>query len=104
MPVAPELNFQDFSTVLGPLQPKPQSIVSANVVVPVSFYTILTGNTVIKTITPPFPNATHMLAFLFAGIAGVDATGNIATAKATVAGEVLLLVWNPNTQKYSPVG
>jgi hypothetical protein len=45
-----------------------------------------------------------MLAFLFAGTAGVLATGNIATAKASVVGEVMLVVFNPNTGKYSPVG
>jgi hypothetical protein len=45
-----------------------------------------------------------MLAFLFAGTAGVDATGNIATLKASVVGEVMLLVYNPAQAKYHPVG
>lgn len=97
-----ESDFQNFSSVHSNLMPKPKTLASANVLAPEGFLTILTGNTVIKTITPPFASM-HMLAFLMAGVAGVDATGNIAFAKATVAGEVLLLVYNPISAKYSPV-
>jgi hypothetical protein len=103
MAVAPEIQFQDYSTVQGPTQQKPQTIASANVIAPVGFLTILTGNTVIKTITPPMPNV-HMLAIQFAGVAGVDATGNILTLTASVAGQIMLLVYNPISSKYVPVG
>lgn len=100
---ADTLNFQDFSTVQSNLQPTPATIASANVIAPVSFLTILTGNTVVKTITPPMASL-HMLAIQFAGAAGVDATGNVLTAKASVNGEVMLLIYNPKAAKYVPVG
>lgn len=82
---------------------KPQTIASANTIAPVSLLTILTGNVVVKTITPPMPTL-HFVAIQFAGVAGVDATGNITTLKASVVGEVMLLVYNPSTAKYVPVG
>jgi len=81
----------------------PVTLASAATVAPTTFLTVLTGNTGIATITPPVTGG-HMLGFVFAGTAGVLATGNIATAKASVVGEVMLLVYNPATQKYSPVG
>ena len=81
----------------------PVTLVSANTIAPTSFLTILSGNTVVKTITPPVSHA-HMLAVQFAGTAGVDATGNVLTAKASVVGEVMLLVYNPTAAKYVPVG
>lgn len=100
---AETLNFQDYSTVQSCLQPKPKTIAAANVIAPSGFLTILTGDVVIKTITPPMPSM-HMIAILFAGVAGVDATGNVATLKASVAGEVMLLVFNPLDSQYYPVG
>jgi hypothetical protein len=98
-----EVNSTDFSTVQSPLQQRPTTIASANTIAPQTFLTILTGNTVVKTITPPLPGL-HVLAVQFAGVAGVDATGNVLTAKASVAGEAMLLVYNPTTAKYVPVG
>jgi hypothetical protein len=103
MAAADTLGFQDFNTVQGPAQQKPQTIASANTIAPVSFLTILTGNVVVKTITPPMLSL-HMLAIQFAGVAGVDATGNILTLTASVAGQIMLLVFNPSTQKYVPIG
>lgn len=100
---ADTLNFQDFSTVQSNQQPAPKTLASANVIAPTTFLTVLTGNTVVKTITPPL-SWTHMLAIQFAGIAGVDATGNVTTLTATVAGQILLLIYNPITKKYVPVG
>lgn len=81
----------------------PVTLASAATVAPTTFLTVLTGNVALATITPPVPHA-HMLAFQFAGTGGVAATGNIATAKASVVGEVMLLVYNPNIAKYIPVG
>lgn len=100
---ADTLLFQNLSTVHSEQQPAPKTLASANVIAPTTFLTVLTGNTVVKTITPP-QAWTHMLAIQFAGVAGVDATGNVGVAKATVAGEILLLVYNPLTKKYNPVG
>lgn len=96
-------DWQNMSTVQGPDAVKPFTLASANTIAPVGFHTILTGNTVVKTITPPLSQG-HMLAVQFAGVAGVDATGNVLTAKASVAGEIMLLVYNPLTAKYVPVG
>jgi hypothetical protein len=98
-----DLNFQKLSTVQPTSQELPMTVASANVLTPVGFLTILTGNTVVKTINPPHLGI-HVLAFVFAGAAGVDATANIATAKASVAGEVMLLVYNPINNRYYPVG
>lgn len=95
MPV--ESDWQLFSVT------KPATLASAATVAPTSSLTVLTGNTGIATITPPFPHV-HTLALQFAGTAGVLATGNVLTAKASVVGEVMLLVYNPNTGKYVPVG
>jgi len=81
----------------------PQTIAAAGTIVPVSFLTVLTGNVAITAITPPVTHA-HMLAIQFAGTAGITAGNNIATTKASVVGEVMLLVYNPSTAKYVPVG
>lgn len=99
----PEVNFQDFSTVQSLLQPKPQTIASAGTIAPVSFLTILTGNVAITAITPPLTGL-HTIAIQFAGVAGITAGNNITTTKASVVGEVMLLVYNPVTAKYVPVG
>ena len=103
MPGADTLNFQNLSTVQSKLQPGPATIASAATIAPVSFLTIMTGNTAVVNITPP-QSGLHMLAIQFAGAAGVTAAGNILTAKASVAGMVLLFIYNPNTNKYVPVG
>lgn len=102
MPIV-ESDWQQLSTVQGPTSPRGGTLASAATVAPTTFLTILTGNVGIATITPPVPFG-HMLAFLFAGTAGVLATGNVATAKVSVVGEVMLLVYNPASAKYYPVG
>ena len=96
MPI-PDSDWQLFNTT------KPATLASAATIAPVSMFTVLTGNTAVATITPPMLGV-HTLALQFAGTAGVVATGNIATAKASVVGEVMLLVYNPVTAKYLPVG
>lgn len=102
-PGADTLNFQEFSTVQSNVQPAPKVIASAALIAPTGFLTVLTGNVAVVNITPPM-SWTHMLAIQFAGVAGVTAAGNVATATATVAGQILLLIYNPNTKKYVPVG
>lgn len=103
MPGAATLNFQNFSTVQSNLQPAPKTIASAATIAPEGFFTVLTGNTAVVNITP-YLDWTHMIAIQFAGVAGVTAAGNIAPLTATVAGQVMLLVYNPNTAKYNVVG
>lgn len=100
---ADTLNFQEYSTVQSNVQPAPKTLASAATIAPTGFLTVLTGNTAVVNITPPL-SWTHMIAIQFAGVAGVTAAGNIATAKASVAGEIMLLIYNPNTKKYIPVG
>lgn len=100
---ADTLEFQNFSTVQSRLQPTPNTIASAATIAPVSFLTVMTGNVAVVTITPPMTGL-HMLAIQFAGVAGVTAAGNILTATATIAGQIMLLIYNPNTGKYIPVG
>lgn len=79
------------------------TMASAATIAPTTFLTVLTGNTAVAAITPPISSG-HMIALQFAGTAGITATNNITTAKASVVGEVMLLVYNPNTAKYVPVG
>jgi hypothetical protein len=98
-----DLNFQLFSTVQPESQVLPKTVASANAITVNGFLTLLTGNTVVKTIVPPLLGV-HMIALKFAGAAGVDNTGNINTTKASVAGEVMLLVYDPISSKYWPVG
>lgn len=97
-----DLNHQLFNTI-QPAEGLVKTIASANVIAPSGFLTILTGNTVVKTITPPLAGV-HMLALKFAGAAGVDATGNITTALGSVANQVLLFVYDPISAKYLVVG
>ena len=81
----------------------PVTMASAATIVPVSFLTVLTGNVAITAITPPVQHG-HMLCLVFAGTAGITAGNNIANTKASVAAEAMLLVYNPNTAKYTAVG
>lgn len=103
MPVADSLEFQNYSTVQSKLQAGPKTIASAATIAPSGFLTVLTGNTAVVTITPPMEGL-HVLAIQFAGTAGVTAAGNILTATASIAGQIMLLVYNPNTAKYVPIG
>ncbi len=102
MPIV-ESDWHQLSTVQGPTSPRGGTVASAAVIAPTTFLTILTGNVAITTITPPVPFG-HMIALLFAGAAGVGTGGNIQTAKVSVVGECMLLVYNPAQAKYHPVG
>ena len=102
MPIA-QSDWAQISPTQGPTSPTPVTMASAATIAPSTFLTVLTGNTAVAAITPPVTHG-HMLAIQFAGTAGITATNNITTAKASVAGEVMLLVYNPVTQKYVPVG
>ena len=96
-------DWQQLATVQGPTSPKPGTLASAATIAPTTFFTVLTGNTGVATITPPVSFG-HLLCLQFAGTAGVLATGNILTATASVAGQAMLLYYNPNTAKYIPIG
>jgi hypothetical protein len=96
-------DWAQLATVQGPSSPKPVTMASAATIAPTTFLTVLTGNTAITAITPPVTHG-HTLAIQFAGVAGITAGNNITTTKASVNGEVMLLVFNPVTAKYVPVG
>lgn len=100
---ADTLYFQRFSTVHSEQCPAPAVMASAATIAPQGFLTILTGNVAVVNITPPL-SWTHMIAIQFAGTAGVTAAGNITAATATIAAQIMLLIYNPNTKKYAPVG
>src|SRR4051812_19757826 len=100
MPIQ-ESEWQAFNNVTAA---KPTTLVSAATIAPASYLTVLTGNTAVVNITPPLLNQVHTIALQFAGTAGVTAAGNIATAKASVVGEIMMLVYNPLIAKYVPVG
>ena len=95
------LNFQDFSTVQSQLQPMPTTLASASVIAPQTFITLITGSTTLDTVTPPLPGI-HMLVLVSSGGTWAwSAAGNITTAgAAVVAGEMVVLFFNPNTNKY----
>lgn len=97
-------NYLPIASVTGnPLGGKPATLASANVIAPVGFLTVLSGNTVIKTITPPYSDRVHMIALQYAGVAGSDTTGNITNAVTSIALQTVLYVFNPLSAKYSPV-
>ena len=81
----------------------PVTLAAAATIAPTTFMTVLTGNVAITTITPPVPHS-HMLCLVFAGTAGVGTGGNISNTKASVAGEAMILCYNPTTAKYVACG
>jgi hypothetical protein len=97
------LAASDWAAISPTNNTAPGTLASAATIAPSTFLTVLTGSVAVATITPPVTHS-HMLALLFASTAGVVTGGNIATAKVSVVGEVILLVYNSSTQKYSPVG
>lgn len=99
----PDLNFQDLSTVQSGLQPKPVTIASAATITPTTFLSVVTGTTVIQTITPPV-TGTHMLALVFTTTtpATLSITGGNILANTTPTSNVpVLCIWNPATNKYA---
>ena len=97
------ITASDWAQLTPNSQIAPVTIASAATIAPTTFLTVLTGNVAITTITPPVPTG-HMLAIQFAGTGGVASGGNILTTTASVAGQVMLLIYNPTIAKYIPVG
>ena len=95
----PESDWQRYLPWGGPTS----AVVSAATIAPSPGLNVLSGNVAIANITPPVPGP-HMIALVFAGTAGVLATGNIAVATASVVGQAMLLIYNTTTNKYVPVG
>jgi len=97
-----ESDFQDLSTVHSGLQPKPTRMAAAATIAPKTFLTVLSAGPAIATITPPVEGA-HMLALMFADVAGVTNTGNISAVVASVALRPMLLIYDPVSGNYFPV-
>lgn len=101
MAVSKDLQFQDLSTVQGAQQPKPPTIASAATVAPTTFLTFISGTVAIATVTPP-ADGSHMLVFVFTTTTPVafTTTGNIKLATLPQQNEPVVLIWNPNENKY----
>lgn len=97
------ITASDWSQISPTNNMAPGALASAASVSPTTFLTVLSGNVAITTIVPPVPHS-HMLAFIFAGTAGVAPGGNIVNTKASIANEAMLLVYNPTIAKYIAVG
>ncbi len=99
-----DLLFQNLSTVQGAQQQKPNTIASAATVAPTSFITFISGTVAIATITPP-ADGQHMLVFIFTTTTPVAFTtsgGNIKRVSTPVQNIPVILLWNPNENKYYP--
>jgi hypothetical protein len=97
------LTASDWSQIAPTSQSAPLTIASAATIAPLTYLTVLTGNVAISNITPPVTH-THTLALQFAGTGGVASGGNILTTTASVAGQIMTLVYNPLIAKYVPAG
>ena len=96
-----DLAFQDLSTVQSNLQPTPKTITASTTIAPATFLTILSGTTVIATITPPV-TGTHMLAIV-AGTttAAFTTTGNVRGITTASTEAPSLFIYNPLTGNYT---
>jgi hypothetical protein len=86
--------FQNFSTVQNNSQPAPVTVTAAATITPISFITVLTGNTSVATINPPVTGQ-HMLCIVPGTTTGFTTGGNVLGGVTTVANKAYLLVYNP---------
>lgn len=102
MAVSQDLSSYDFALPQSILQPMPTTLASAATVAPTTLITLITGAVAIVNVTPPQQGA-HMLIFISSGgTFTFTAAGNILTAvTAVAAGQVVILIYNPATAKYS---
>lgn len=97
---SPDLVSYDYALPQSKLQPMPTTQASAATMIPTGLITVVSGSTAIVTVTPPQEGA-HMLIFVSSGTWAMTAAGNITTAvAATAAGVMVILIFNPATQKY----
>ena len=94
-----ESDFQNLSTVQGPLQPLPVTITAAATIAPTTFITLLWGNTAVATITPPITGA-HMLCIVPDTTTGFTTGGNVQGGTTTVDGRAYLFVYEPISARY----
>ena len=95
------LNWQDFATVQGTSQQKPNTIASAATIAPVTQLTFLTGTTSVVTITPPMTGYHQLtLCFTNASPGAFSAAGNIQIAYQPIQNRPITLHYDPSTAKY----
>lgn len=97
-----DLDHQNFNTVQSDKQPLPARMAAAATIAPTTFLTVLSAGPAVATIVPPVTGA-HMLALMFADVAGVTNTGNISAVVASVALRPMLLIYDPVSGNYFPV-
>lgn len=96
-----DIDFQQLSTVQNATMPKPATIASAATIAPTTALTFISGTAAIVNITPPV-SGFHIL-FLWPLAAFTFTTaGNISAVLTAVIGSVVVLFYNPITQKYMP--
>jgi hypothetical protein len=86
--------FQNISTVQSDKQPLPVQMSAAATIAPITFLTVLTGNTPVATITPPVTGA-HALVIVPGTTTGFTSTGNIVGGTTTVSGRAYMFIYNP---------
>lgn|SRR6185295_17066792 len=98
-----DLNSATLDTVASNVMPRPVTIASASTIAPSTFLTFLSGTVPPVTITPPATGAT-LLAFVGTSATPpvTATTGNIAIATTIVQNKMLLMCWDPSTNKWYP--
>lgn len=96
------LNFQNFSTVQSENQPKPVTMAAAATIVPTGFLTFLTGTTQVASITPPEDGGLTLIALVFtnANPGAFTGAGNVQSTKDPAQNELVLLCWDPVSEKW----
>lgn len=99
-----DLLFQNLSTVQSNQQPGPPTIASAASISPVNLLTIVTGTVQVGTIVPPVTGLVALLLmFTDANPGALLTSGNILTAYTPIQNRPFWIVWNPLTNKWSPM-
>lgn len=100
MALIPRSLWQQLSTVQDEQSPTPVTIVAAAVIAPTTFHSILSGTTVVATITPPVLGS-HVLA-ITAGTttAAYTTSGNIVGLTTASTEAPSLFIYNPISAKY----
>lgn len=102
--VAPELNFQQFSTVQDQPMLAPQTIASAATIAVTTGLTFVTGTTPnIQTITPPITGGAVMIGLVFTNASPpqIATTGNVSVGSTTLVQNKLNLLWyDPSSNKW----
>lgn len=96
-----ELNRYNLAEPQSEQNAAPNTIASAETIAPIHKFTIVTGTTQVKYITPPMPGF-HVLYLLFsdANPGTMLTTGNINNAIVPTSAVPCIMFYNPITAKY----